>query len=84
MARKTAVHPGDARAIRLARRVARQLARQGAKAVVLVGSFVRGDSHRESDVDLIVIGRGSYYRLERLMPSKPTWKQLVGGSLELS
>lgn len=65
MTRKTAVRTGDPRAIRITRKVARALAKQGAKAVVLVGSYVRGDPHRESDIDLIVIGRGPYYRLER-------------------
>lgn len=45
--------------------MARALGGRGALAVLLVGSFVRGDATRDSDVDLIVVGRGPEYRLER-------------------
>lgn len=55
-------------ALRRAREIARELAAQGAQAVVLVGSWVRGDAHPESDVDIVAIGRGSHYRLERRGP----------------
>lgn len=49
----------------VAKGVASRLAKEGALAVLLVGSFLRGDAHKESDVDLIVIGGGPSYRLER-------------------
>lgn len=55
----------DARVVRVAKKLARTLAEAGAEAVVLVGSFLRGDAHRESDIDLIVLGRGPEYWLER-------------------
>jgi hypothetical protein len=42
-----------------------ELMRQGAQAVVLIGSRVRGDAHPESDVDVVVIGDGPDYQLER-------------------
>lgn len=45
--------------------MARELATRGAEAVVLMGSWVRGDAHRESDLDVHAIGRGPLYRLER-------------------
>lgn len=51
--------------LRAARSVARTLAGRGALAVVMMGSHVRGDATGESDVDLIVVGRGPWYRLER-------------------
>jgi hypothetical protein len=41
------------------------LMRQGAQAVVLIGSRVRGDAHPESDVDVVVIGDGTDYGLKR-------------------
>lgn len=53
------------RVSQISRRVSRRLVAQGAKAVVLFGSWVRGDSYRESDVDIHAIGRGAHYRLER-------------------
>lgn len=44
--------------MRMARSVARQRMREGALAVVLSGSYARGDASAESDVDLIaVLGR---------------------------
>jgi len=45
--------------------VSRRLARQGAEAVVVFGSRVRGDAYKESDVDIQAIGKRSYCRLER-------------------
>jgi hypothetical protein len=38
---------------------------KGAEAVVLTGSFARGDAYKESDLDIHAIGRGAYHRLER-------------------
>ena len=54
-----------AAALRTASEVAGELASKGAQAVVLMGSWVRGDAHRESDLDVDAIGRGPYYRLHR-------------------
>jgi hypothetical protein len=45
--------------------VSSRLVAQGAKAVVIFGSRVRGDAYKESDIDIHAIGRGSNYRLER-------------------
>lgn len=42
----------------VARRVAAELAGQGARAVVLVGSVARGDDLNTSDIDLIAVGTG--------------------------
>jgi len=52
--------------MRVARNVARRLALEGAVAVVLTGSRVRGDFYPESDVDIQAIGRKNMYRLERI------------------
>jgi hypothetical protein len=49
----------------LARDVAIDLVHRGAEAVVLMGSHVRGDALPDSDVDVIAIGSGEPYRLER-------------------
>jgi len=52
----------------VSRAVSRRLVRQGADAVVLFGSRVRGDAYKESDIDIHAIGRGlarAKYRLER-------------------
>lgn len=49
----------------LANRIADRLMAEGARAVMLTGSHVRGDAHRESDVDIIAIGEGPPYRLHR-------------------
>ncbi len=46
--------------------VARELAGDGAEAVVLVGSHARGDAGPESDVDILAVGPQEFsYRLER-------------------
>jgi Nucleotidyltransferase domain len=47
------------RARRVADALVPSLVRAGAKAVVLGGSWARGDAHRESDIDLWVIGARS-------------------------
>ncbi|HEY9472604.1 MAG TPA: nucleotidyltransferase domain-containing protein [Mycobacteriales bacterium] len=41
------------------------LVARGAGAVVLVGSVARGDAHAASDIDLIALGEGPEYLLER-------------------
>jgi hypothetical protein len=51
---------------RVARKVARRLVKEGAVAVTLVGSRVRGDFYAESDIDIRVIGRKNLYRLDRV------------------
>jgi predicted nucleotidyltransferase len=49
--------PAERRLARaVARSVASTLAGRGARAVVLGGSWARGDAHRESDIDLWVLG----------------------------
>lgn len=53
------------RVLQASRTVSRKLAEQGAEAVVLFGSWTRGDAHAESDVDIHAIGRGPSCRLER-------------------
>jgi hypothetical protein len=47
----------DPSALRIARGVARELAGAGARAVVMVGSYVRGDEHTFSDIDIFAILR---------------------------
>lgn len=59
----------DRRVLQVTRAISRRLAGQGAEAVVIFGSRVRGDAYKESDIDIHAIGRGSStrakYRLER-------------------
>lgn len=43
----------------------RKLIKRGAEAVVLFGSWVRGDAYEESDIDIGAIGEGPDYRLEQ-------------------
>ena len=50
---------------RTARGHAAVLAARGAGAVVLVGSVARGDAHATSDIDLVALGDGPRYLLER-------------------
>ena len=53
-------------ALSVAREAASDLAREGAKAVVLVGSHARGDAGPESDLDLLAVGPHEFScRLER-------------------
>ncbi len=49
----------DKRVLQTARMVSRKLIDQGAEAVVLFGSWARGDAYKESDIDIHAIGRGS-------------------------
>jgi len=52
--------------LRIARRLARELDPRGRASVLLAGSWVRGDAHQGSDVDLWVVGkRGRTKVLER-------------------
>jgi hypothetical protein len=53
------------RFLRVSRAFSHRLVQQGAEAVVLFGSRIRGDAYKESDIDLHAIGRGPHYRLER-------------------
>ncbi len=53
--RATALEYADV--LRVARGVAGEEIRRGAAAVVLAGSWARGDAHRDSDVDLWAVGR---------------------------
>jgi hypothetical protein len=53
------------RVLQVSRAVSRRLVGQGAEAVVLFGSWVRGDAYEESDIDIHAIGRGPHYGLER-------------------
>ncbi len=51
--------------MRVSRKVVRELVSNGAEAVMMVGSHVRGDAYGESDVDICAIGRGRSYSLRR-------------------
>lgn len=61
--------------LRLARRIAGELARDGAAAVVLTGSHATGDAGPESDVDIVAIGAGDdrLFRRGRHLVSE-SWK----------
>ena len=54
------------RVMHAARKVTRRLVSEGADAVVVVGSRVRGDSYRESDVDVTAIGQRNAFYIERI------------------
>jgi predicted nucleotidyltransferase len=51
--------------LKLAKAFSPRLIDEGAEAIVLFGSWVRGDAYRESDVDIHVVGKGAHYILER-------------------
>lgn len=53
------------RVLEIARAFSPRLAEQGAEAVVLFGSWVRGDAYEESDIAIHAVGRGPHYKLER-------------------
>lgn len=55
----------DREVLLVSQAVSRRLVREGAKAVVLFGSRVRGDACKESDIDIHAIGRRFHCRLER-------------------
>lgn len=52
-------------AVKAAGEIAKELITEGALAVVLFGSFVRGDAYAESDLDVVAVGEGVWYRLRR-------------------
>jgi len=54
----------DQRVLNLSKKISRRLVAEGASSVVLAGSWVRGEAHDDSDIDLWVIGKNSGYRLE--------------------
>jgi len=51
------------RVLRLASRLAEELDPRGRSAVLLAGSWARGDAHEASDVDLWVVGRKGHHRI---------------------
>lgn len=53
------------RALAVAREIAQELVEDGAKGVILTGSWARGDAHRESDLDLRVVGDEEPKKLQR-------------------
>jgi hypothetical protein len=55
----------DRKVLLASQAISRRLVKQGAEAVVLFGSRVRGDAYKESDIDIQAIGRGPHYGLER-------------------
>lgn len=55
----------DPEAVKAASEIAVELMKKGASAVVLFGSYVRGDAYAESDVDVVAVGEGARYRLRR-------------------
>ncbi len=61
--RKRSPTPGI---LRVTKRIARNLKSEGAEAVVLMGSHVRGDFYSDSDIDIWAIGKGPFYRLDRI------------------
>jgi len=53
------------RALDAAHSLAKQLMAEGAEAVILTGSWARGDAHPESDLDLRIVGESKPKRLQR-------------------
>jgi len=58
----------DASVIRVVKALVPELAAAGASSVLVTGSQACGDAHRESDVDVLVLGVGEEYRLRRCEP----------------
>src|SRR2546426_12847753 len=54
----------DRRVLSISEKISRRLVAEGAVSVVLAGSWVRGDAHDGSDIDLWAVGKKSTYRLE--------------------
>jgi predicted nucleotidyltransferase len=52
-------------ALRIAREIGGELVASGATAVVLMGSFARGDQGPYSDLDILALGEGPAYQLQR-------------------
>jgi hypothetical protein len=53
----------DRRVLQACKAISKRLARQGAEAVVPLGSRVQGDDYAESDIDLYAVRKGPHYRL---------------------
>src|SRR2546425_6157291 len=56
----------DRRVLSMSEKISRRLVAEGAVSVVLAGSWVRGDAHEGSDIDLWAVGKKSMYHLERV------------------
>src|SRR2546428_10860108 len=54
----------DRRVLSISEKISRRLVAEGAVSVVLAGSWVRGDAHEGSDIDLWAVGKKSTYHLE--------------------
>src|SRR3989442_15544573 len=54
----------DRRVLSMSGKISRRLVAEGAVSVVLAGSWVRGDAHEGSDIDLWAVGKKSTYHLE--------------------
>jgi predicted nucleotidyltransferase len=52
------------RVLRVVRDVSHRLVQEGAEAVVLMGSYARGEAYAESDLDIHAVGKGPPQRLE--------------------
>lgn len=55
----------DARILPVVEAITQELMDRGVQAVALTGSWARHDPHSESDLDFLVLGAGSPYRLEQ-------------------
>jgi hypothetical protein len=55
----------EKKALATAEKLARELENDGARAVILTGSWARGDAHRQSDLDLRVVGEEKPKSLRR-------------------
>jgi len=55
----------DRKVLQVCQMFAHKLREEGAEAVVVWGSRVRGDAYAESDIDVHAVGRGPSYRLEQ-------------------
>src|SRR2546425_7684173 len=54
----------DRRGLSMSEKIFRRLVAEGAGSVVLAGSWVRGDAHEGSDIELWAVGEKSTYHLE--------------------
>ncbi len=55
----------DSEVMQAVQKIAERLMGEGARAVLLLGSHVRGDAYGESDIDIVALGEGPFYQLER-------------------
>lgn len=51
--------------LKVSQNVSNRLVSEGAEAVIIVGSWVRGDAYSESDIDVYAIGKKKGHRLQR-------------------